>query len=485
MKLKQILPEEITAPKGAGELEIAGLTPDSRAVRTGYLFAALPGSKADGARFIPQALAAGAVALLVADGADAGAVIGVPVLRCANPRRGLALLAAHFHRGQPETIVAVTGTNGKTSIASFVRQIWLGQGLKAASLGTIGLVRPDGSVEESLTTPEPVTLHRMLAGLVADGVTHLSLEASSHGLEQRRLDGVTLAAGAFNNIGHDHLDYHKSFEDYFDQKKRLFSEVLPEGAVAVINADADRHEEVVEAAYGRGLKVITVGRKGRGIRLHALSSDGFAQMLDVRHEGERYDIRLPLIGTYQASNALVAAGLCVASGAPPEGVFARLEKLTGVPGRLDVVGEARGGIVVVDYAHKPDALAAAIGALRPFVRGKLVTVFGCGGDRDRLKRPIMGRIAVEKSDAVIVTDDNPRTEVAAAIRAAILEGATGAREIGDRGEAIHAAIAAIGAGDVILIAGKGHETGQYVGDRVIPFSDHQVARDALRELAHA
>jgi UDP-N-acetylmuramoyl-L-alanyl-D-glutamate--2,6-diaminopimelate ligase len=481
MKLKSLLDPEIAAPKGVDHLDVAGLTADSRAVKPGFLFAALPGSKADGARFVPQALAAGATLILVGEGADIGPVIGVPVLRARNPRRALALMAARFYRAQPETIVAVTGTNGKTSIASFVRQIWAGLGNKAASLGTIGLVRPDGSVVDSLTTPEPVTLHKLIAELTAADVSHLAMEASSHGLEQCRLDGVKLAAGAFSNIGHDHLDYHKDVEDYFNQKKRLFAELLPEGAGAVINADADRFQEVLDIAYGRNLKVMTVGAKARGIRIESIVRDGFEQLVSVRHEGEAYEIRLPLIGAYQASNALVAAGLCLVTGSAPEGVFARLETLQGVSGRLEVVGRHNGGIVVVDYAHKPEALAAALDALRPFVSGKLVSVFGCGGDRDRLKRPMMGQISTEKADVTIVTDDNPRTEEPAAIRAAILTAAPGAREIGDRREAIRAAVGAMQPGDVVLVAGKGHETGQYVGDKVLPFSDQDEVRAAIAE----
>ena len=479
MKLRFIAGPDVKLPSVAGDIEITGLTPDSRQVRPGVLFAALPGSKADGARFVPAAIEAGAAAILCAESALFEQGRQVPVLRVRNPRRELALMAANFYRAQPETIVAVTGTNGKTSIATFVRQIWRGLGNQAASLGTIGLVRPDGAVIDSLTTPEPVTLHEMLAGLVADGVTHLAMEASSHGLEQCRLDGVRLAAGAFNNIGHDHLDYHKDMEDYFDQKKRLFRVLLPEGAGAVINADAARSAEVVDEAYGRGLRVMTVGRKGKAIRIESLASEGFAQRLVVRHEGELFDLTLPLVGGYQAENAVVAAGLCLATGSAPDGVFARLETLQGVSGRLEIVGRARDGLAVVDYAHKPDALDAALEALRPFVSGKLICVFGCGGDRDRAKRPMMGEIATRRADLVIVTDDNPRTEVPAAIRAEILAGAPGAKEIGDRREAIEAAVGLMGPGDVVLVAGKGHETGQIVGNTVLPFSDHDVLRTAL------
>jgi UDP-N-acetylmuramoyl-L-alanyl-D-glutamate--2,6-diaminopimelate ligase len=482
MKLRALLDDEMSAPLLAGGIEVAGLTPDSRRVAPGFVFAALSGSKTHGAEFVVQALEKGAVAILAGRDAALPDTGGAAVVRSSDPRRALALMAARFHHGQPETVTAVTGTSGKTSVATFVRQIWSRLGHKAASLGTIGLIRPDGRITESLTTPEPVTLHKLLAELAREDVTHLSMEASSHGLEQRRVDGVSFAAGAFTNLGHDHLDYHRDAEDYFNQKKRLFNTVLPEGAAAVVNLDAPRAEEVVEVAYGHGLKVMTVGLKGRGIKLLSLERDGFAQQLAVSHEGESYRIRLPLIGTYQATNTLIAAGLCIATGSAPEGVFANLARLETVTGRLDIVGEARGGLVVVDYAHKPDALEAALDALRPFVTGKLVCVFGCGGDRDRLKRPVMGRIASAKADRVVVTDDNPRTEQPAAIRAEILAGAPGAEEIGDRGEAIRAAVAAIGRGDVILIAGKGHEQGQYVGDKVLPFSDHEAARTVLAEI---
>jgi UDP-N-acetylmuramoyl-L-alanyl-D-glutamate--2,6-diaminopimelate ligase len=482
MKLRSLLDDEMTAPLLSGGIDVVGLTPDSRSVAPGFVFAALSGSKTDGAKFAAQAVERGAVVILAGRDAELLDTGSVPVIRSSDPRRALALMAARFHHGQPETVTAVTGTSGKTSVATFVRQIWAKLGHKAASLGTIGLIRPDGRVTESLTTPEPVTLHELLADLAREDITHLSMEASSHGLEQRRVDGVKFSAGAFTNLGHDHLDYHKDQEDYFNQKKRLFNTVLPEGAGAVVNLDAPRAEEVVEEAYGHGLKVLTVGLKGRGIKLMSLERDGFGQRLAVGHEGESYAIRLPLIGTYQASNALVAAGLCIATGSAPEGVFAKLESLETVMGRLDIVGKAHGGLVVVDYAHKPDALEAALDALRPFVTGRLVCVFGCGGDRDRLKRPVMGRIASAKADRVIVTDDNPRTEQPAAIRSEILAGASDAEEIGDRGEAIRTAVRAIGRGDVILIAGKGHEQGQYIGDRVIPFSDHEAARSALEEL---
>ena len=485
MKLSQILGPECDAPADAGAVDVTGLTADSRAVKPGFLFAALPGSKQDGAAFVPAAVAAGAVAVLAAHDTPLQSGPGLMIVRSLEPRLALARMAARFYRHQPDVVVAVTGTSGKTSTAFFVRQIWAGLGLKAANLGTLGLVKPDGTMVDTLTTPDPVTLHAMLAGMAQDGVEHLALEASSHGLDQRRLDGVRLAAGAFLNLGRDHLDYHKDTEDYLLAKLRLFDDLLPEGAAAVVNADIAECERVTEVAYRRGLKVMTVGVKGKSIRLVSQASAGFGQELVVMHDGEKRELTIPLIGGYQAHNALMAAGLCMGSGSPPDGVFARLEKLTGVPGRLEMVGELRGGMVVVDYAHKPDALAAALRALRPFATCKLVCVFGCGGDRDKGKRPLMGAIASQLADMVIVTDDNPRTESAGAIRAEVLAGAPGAREIGGRGEAISSAVAAMGKGDVVLVAGKGHEDYQIIGEVKHHFSDREetvkaIAREAGR-----
>jgi UDP-N-acetylmuramoyl-L-alanyl-D-glutamate--2,6-diaminopimelate ligase len=464
------------------DIDIAGVTADSRAVEPGYLFAALPGTKADGARFAADAVARGAVAILAGEGAELTLPQPVPVLRDADPRRRLALIAADLHGRQPQTIVAVTGTSGKTSVADFTRQIFAALGMKAASLGTIGVVKPDGAVYGSLTTPDPVELMASLAGLAREGITHLAMEASSHGLDQRRLDGVRLAAGAYTNLGHDHLDYHPTVEDYLAAKIRLFDTLLEPGQPAIVNADGARAADVVRAARRRGLKVMTTGEAGETLRLMAIARDGFGQNLEIAADGRAFDLRLPLLGGYQASNALLAAGLAVATGATAEDAVGAIASLKGVKGRLEIVGEARGGIVVVDYAHKPDALAAALDALRPFATGRLVSVFGCGGDRDRLKRPIMGRISAEKADLTIVTDDNPRTETAADIRRAILAAAPDAREIGDREEAIRTAIGQIGKGDVILIAGKGHETGQIVGRETLPFSDHEAAARALAEL---
>jgi UDP-N-acetylmuramoyl-L-alanyl-D-glutamate--2,6-diaminopimelate ligase len=458
---------------------IAGLTADSREVRPGWLFAALRGSNADGSRFIADAVARGAAAVLCAEGTQSEVAARVPLLVSAEPRRALALMAARFHATQPETAVAVTGTSGKTSVADFTRQIFAALGYKAASLGTIGLIAPGERRYGSLTSPDPVTLHRTLAELAAGGITHLALEASSHGLDQHRLDGLRLKAAAFTNLGHDHLDYHPCAEAYLAAKLRLFSEVLPPMGVAVVNADSEHAGKVIAVARKAGRHVTTVGKAGETLTLEALEPERFAQRLRVRHAGGAAEVRLPLLGAYQAGNALLAAGLAMATGEAAARVLPALEGLEGVKGRLEVMGQVRGGLVVIDYAHKPDALAAALKALRPFAPGKLICVFGCGGDRDKAKRPVMGQIAAALADTVIVTDDNPRSEDPRAIRAAILAGAPSAREIGDRAEAILAGSRLLGAGDLLLVAGKGHETGQIVGDRVIPFSDHEVVRNLL------
>jgi UDP-N-acetylmuramoyl-L-alanyl-D-glutamate--2,6-diaminopimelate ligase len=478
MLLSSLVGADVTAPPGSGSIEIAGLTADSRLVRPGYLFVAVAGTRADGARFIADAVTKGAAAVLT--GAATEVVSQpVPVLRADEPRRALALMAARYYGAQPEMAVAVTGTSGKTSVADFTRQIFTALGHRAASLGTIGLVKPDGGVYGSLTTPDPVTLHKTLAELAAEGVTHIAFEASSHGLDQHRLDGVRLKAAAFTNLGRDHLDYHPTIEAYLAAKLRLFSALLPPGATAVVNTDAAGGAEVVAAARAANRPLLTVGRTGEGLKLERLVREGFAQRMSVAHEGRIFDVRLPLLGEYQAANALVAAGLAIAAGETAGRVLPALQDLKGVKGRLEIVGGARGGLAVVDYAHKPEALAAVLDALRPFATGKLICVMGCGGDRDKGKRPLMGAIAVERSDVVIVTDDNPRTERPEAIRAEILAAAPGAREIGDRAEAIRAGVAMLGEGDVLVVAGKGHETGQIVGDKVLPFSDHDEVRRAL------
>lgn len=485
MLLTQLLGPEISAPAGISRLFVTGLTADSRQVAPGFVFAAMPGVSVDGARFIGDAAARGAVAVLAAQDAAFPSDLKIPVLRAANPRRALALMAARFYPAQPEHVVAVTGTSGKSSVADFARQIFSSCGLRAASLGTIGLVKPDGATYGSLTTPDPISLHRTLNDLAEEGVTHLSFEASSHGLDQHRLDGVRLSAAAFTNLGRDHMDYHASVEDYFAAKLRLFTELLRPGQYVVVNTDGAMSERVVDAARARGLWVMTVGRTGRVLRLVDLERDGFAQVMMIEADGVTQPVRLPLIGAYQVENALTAAAVAMSVGIDSGDVLGALEKLTGVPGRLDRVGEVRGGLVVVDYAHKPEALRAALESVRPFVTGRLICVFGCGGDRDKGKRPIMGRLATEHADMVIVTDDNPRTEDPASIRAQILADAPCALEIGDRKAAIDAAIGMMRAGDVVVIAGKGHETGQIVGNTVLPFSDHEVARSAiLKEAGH-
>ena len=443
------------------------------------LFVALPGTKADGMAFAGEAVARGAVAVLAADNAKPDA-LSVPVLRSAEPRQALAHLAARFYGAQPEVVAAVTGTNGKTSVAAFLRQIWAAIGFEAASLGTVGIVTRTGEKVLAHTTPDPVTLHKHLAALAAEGVTHLALEASSHGLDQHRLDGVRFSAGAFTNITRDHLDYHPTFEDYFQAKLRLFRELLPPGAPAVIDADSPGADKVIEAAQNRKLNVLTVGQSGQAIVLNAIAREGFKQRLCVTFEGRDRCVELPLAGAFQVSNALVSAGLALGLGASANTVFSALAEIRGAKGRLEFIGEtALGAPVFVDYAHTPDALVKALQALRPYVSGRLHAVFGCGGDRDKGKRPEMGRAAVAHADDVYVTDDNPRSEEPDLIRRSIMAAAPGAIEIAGRADAIGTAVGNLKRGDVLLVAGKGHETGQIVGKTVIPYSDHEAVASAL------
>ena len=468
-------------------MEVAGLTADSRTVRPGFAFFAVPGTKSDGAGFVADAIARGA-AVVVAERAPPHPLpTGVACLLVDDVRRALARAAAAFHPHQPATVAAVTGTSGKTSVAAFCRQIWTTLGHPAASLGTVGIVAPSGSTYGSLTTPDPVTLHATLDKLAAEGVTHLALEASSHGIEQRRLDGVRLAAAGFTNLSRDHLDYHANLDDYLAAKLRLFTTLLPDGATAVINADSDAAPRVMAACESRGLPVFAVGRAGTRLRLLDMRPDDLAAALILDVDGHRIETHLPLAGEFQVQNALVAAGLCIATGAPAENVLAALASLEGAPGRLELVGRKGGAPVFVDYAHKPDALEKVLDTLRPLVTGKLAVVLGCGGDRDQGKRPIMGAIAARAADRVIVTDDNPRSEDAAAIRRAILDGAAGSDaeivEIGDRAAAILAAIGWLDKGDVLVIAVKGHETGEIVCTAVLPFSDLDCARRALQNHA--
>src|SRR5271165_87584 len=460
--------------------EIVGIASDSRKVRPGDVFFALPGTKDDGFRHAGDALAKGAAAIVAE---RAVPVAGAPFVQVADARAALARAAARLFSRQPGTIVAVTGTSGKTSVATFARQIWDSLGHEAASLGTIGVVSRPLTIYGSLTTPDPITLHRTLQDLAEAGVTHLAMEASSHGLDQRRLDGVRLKAGAFTNLSRDHMDYHATVEDYLAAKLRLFRDLMPDGAPAVVDADAEVAPRVIEAARERGLAVFSVGAKGEAIRLAAVARDGLASTLDLEFGRRQRRVRLPLPGDFQISNALVAAGLAIATGCEADAVFHALQRLEGAPGRLERIGAIRGAAVFVDYAHKPDALMKALAALRPYVRGRLIVAFGCGGDRDAGKRPIMGAIATGAADVVIVTDDNPRSENPASIRAQILAAAPSALEIGERAEAIRAGVAMLKDGDALMIAGKGHEIGQIVGSAVLPFSDADEARKALAEAA--
>ena len=481
MRLRDLFSDDAMIEPRAETAEVSGLATDSRAVRPGEVFFALAGSKTDGARFIDQAIASGAVA--VASDHPPQGPSRVPFVTTPNPRRALALAAAKFYPRQPATIAAITGTSGKTSVAAFTRQIWQRLGQESASIGTIGLVSPKRTIYGSLTTPDPIALHRQLDEIAREGVTHLALEASSHGLNQYRLDGVRISAGGFTNLSRDHMDYHPDVAHYLAAKLRLFRDLVASDGTAVIAADHDCSQAVMEEARRRGLRIVAVGRNGvgagEGIGLLEAEIDGYAQKLTLEHRGRRHAVRLPLVGEFQIENALVAAGLAIGTGSEPQAVFAELAFLEGARGRLERVAERNGAPIFIDYAHKPDALAKALQALRPYASRKLVVVFGAGGDRDAGKRPLMGAIAAENADDVIVTDDNPRSENPEAIRASILSAAKGAKEIGDRAEAIRTAIIALQPGDALLIAGKGHETGQIVGDRTLPFSDHDAVAAAL------
>ncbi len=478
----------LTAKGGANPV-IGSLIVDSREVTKGALFAALPGSRVHGGEFIQYALRMGASAVLtdavgaeiasdVLAGSDAALVVAEA------PRQALAYAAALFYGAQPQTMVAVTGTNGKTSVAHFTRQIWEALGHSAVNLGTTGV---EGSWTAPLdhTTPEPITLHRALAAAAEAGVTHGAMEASSHGLAQYRLDGVTLAAAGFTNFSQDHLDYHETFEAYFDAKAGLFGRVLGDGAPAVIHLDDSRGPDMAEIARQAGHPVIGVGRReGADLKIEALRFDATGQDLRFAWKGQSRQVRLALIGGFQAENALVAAGLALASGDEPETVFAALEQLGTVRGRMELAAvRANGASVFVDYAHTPDAVATALQALRPHIMGRIVCIVGAGGDRDTGKRPLMGQAAADYADQVIVTDDNPRSEDPAAIRAAVIGGAgPDAVEVGDRAEAILRGVDALGPGDALLISGKGHETGQTVGDTVLPFDDAEQASIAVTAL---
>jgi UDP-N-acetylmuramoyl-L-alanyl-D-glutamate--2,6-diaminopimelate ligase len=467
------------------DLEIRGLTADSRAVQPGFLFAALPGSRADGRNFIDDALARGAIAVLAPAGtARPAGHDNVALIEDENPRRRLAQMAARFYERQPANIAAVTGTSGKTSVVSFTRQLWTLLGHRAASLGTLGIVTPEGEQPGALTTPDPVQLHRDLAALADAGIAHLAIEASSHGLEQYRLDGLRLRAAAFTNLSRDHLDYHPDMAAYFKAKRRLFCSLLPAGGTAVLNADAPEYEILRDLCRACAQPIIAYGRTGADLRLVDARPHGTGQHLSLHINGRDVEIDFPVAGAFQAMNLLAALGLVMAGGIEAARLVPLVGRLQGVPGRMELVAHHRNGApVYVDYAHKPHALETVLTALRPHTAGRLIVAFGCGGDRDRGKRPEMGAIATRLADVTIVTDDNPRGEDPAAIRAGILAAAPGAIEIGDRAEAIRRAVAMLEPSDLLVVAGKGHETGQTIAGKTHPFDDSAVARAAVAEFS--
>jgi len=459
----------------ASDSEVTGFAIDHRKVVRGNIFGAFRGSRFNGEDFIAEAIANGAIAVVASPEAS---VEGVPHLAAAEPRRLFAQLAAKYFAPYPEVIVAVTGTNGKTSTVEMTRQMWRMAGHRAASIGTLGVTTADDQVKTGLTTPDIVTFLNNVAGLDRMGVSHVAFEASSHGLDQYRAEGMPVAAAAFTNFSRDHLDYHADMDSYFAAKMRLFDEVVDEGGTAVVWTGDARSQEVIGHARTRGLKLMTVGAEGDTIALVSRASTPLGQTLVIRFEGKEHRLSLPLIGAYQAANVLVAAGLVMATGGTWAATLSAMGRVAPVRGRLERAVISRAGApVYVDYAHTPDALKAAIEALRPHVQGRLITVFGAGGDRDKGKRRPMGEVAASLADIVIVTDDNPRGEDPAAIRAEVLEGVAGAIEVAGRREAIAEALRMAGPKDIILLAGKGHETGQVIGDQVFPFDDAQVARE--------
>ena len=467
------------------DLDITGLTADSRAVQPGFLFAALPGATLDGRSYISDAVKRGATAVLAPPGtdlathrADASGNL-VRLITDSNPRRRFALMAARFFGAQPDIVAAVTGTNGKTSVAHFTQQIWTHLGFKAGYIGTLGAFGPGLHIDGSLTTPDAAKLHTLLADMAQRGMTHLAMEASSHGLHQFRVDGVKIAIAGFTNMTRDHLDYHGSMAAYMAAKLRLFSDVMIDGGTAVLNADSSEYAAFDAACKLRGHRILRYGKAGVELQLIAARIDGATQVLDLSVLEKTYSVRLPLAGDFQVANTLCALGFAVAGGADAAAAVAALEHLHGVPGRLERAGLKDGAPIYVDYAHTPDALETVLNALRPHATGKLAVVFGCGGDRDKGKRRMMGEVANRLADVIYVTDDNPRSENAATIRGEVLQGCPGAVEIGDRAEAIAAAVTALSAGDVLLVAGKGHETGQIIGSKVIPFNDADVIRQVL------
>ncbi len=469
----------IEGAEGAAGIAISGLNADSRLLGKGDAFFALPGSRGHGIAYAHEAVGRGAAVIVTDERPETDP--GIPVVAVADVRAAYAHAAAMVSGPQPDHCVAVTGTNGKTSVVSFVRQIWAHAGIRGASLGTLGLTVGDTLVPGELTTPDALTLHRTLADLKAQDVDHVALEASSHGIDQRRLDGVKFEAVAFTNLYRDHLDYHLDIDSYRDAKLRLFRELIDEKTTAVVNCDTEEGMAFTFAALDRGATVFTVGEGGAHIDVTEIVPEGRGQRIKGKLVGEDFEVLLPLVGRFQVSNAVVAAGLAMASGVPNAVAMEALEHLEGAKGRLEFAGSRNGGNVFIDYSHKPEALKVVLETLRPFTKGRLIVVFGCGGDRDRGKRPEMGRIAIDLADLTIVTDDNPRTEDPEAIRAEILAAAPGAVEIGDRAEAIGHAIAEMGPEDTVLVAGKGHEDYQIIGTVKHHFSDHEVVRAALGE----
>jgi len=468
--------------------DISGISADSREVEKGFLFAAVPGTQQDGRKYIGDAVAKGAVAVLAPDGTDPSSIPPrISLVTAPDVRIALSCMAARFYPRQPETIAAVTGTSGKTSIAQFTRELWTHNGRNAASVGTLGLVTRKEKKYGSLTTPDSVTLHIILDTAAREGVSHLVMEASSHGLDLHRLDCVRVKIGAFTNLSRDHLDYHDGMESYFAAKTRLFSEVMRQGGVAVLNADSPEYGKLADICRARGHSIISYGKSAGDIRLlrHRVETD--SQALQFEIFGKKYEARLRVAGLFQVWNSMCALGIVIGGGEDAGLSVAGIESLTGVPGRLERIGvSARGGVVFVDYAHKPGALENVLNAMREHVSAcpgaRLHVLFGCGGNRDKGKRPQMGAIAQRLADVVIVTDDNPRREEPAAIRKDILAGCSPSpnlREIGDRAEAIRVAIEGLEKNDVLIIAGKGHEIGQIVGDKVLPFDDAEVARQVL------
>jgi UDP-N-acetylmuramoyl-L-alanyl-D-glutamate--2,6-diaminopimelate ligase len=475
MKLGDLLglaPDHLSA-----NIEISGLSSDSRKTRPGELFAALTGTLTDGRAYVEKAVAAGAVAIL----AEAGlAECGVPIITVDNARDALSKAAARFYPRQPETVIAITGTNGKSSTVDFLRQIWTHAGRAAASVGTLGAIGPKGRIDLGFTTPDPISLHATLQGLADDGITHIAMESSSHALDQRRMHGVRLAAGGFSNLTQDHLDYHVTMEGYREAKLRLFNDLLLPGQPAIVNADAIEAAAFEEAAKAKKLDLKLVGWRGDYLKIVELWPKPASQRVDLRFDNKTYPVEIPLIGEFQALNAVMAAGFALSLGEEPEAVFEGLAALKTVKGRMEHIGgTAEGAHVFVDYAHTPDGLDVLLRAARPHAPGRIILVFGCGGDRDKTKRPLMGALGAKFGDIVIVTDDNPRTEDAATIRKEVLVGCPDALEIGDRGEAIRKGVSLLEKGDCLLIAGKGHETGQLVNGTVLPFSDQETAAEAL------